>query len=220
MNKYVISDIHGCFFTFQELLSKISFSKNDELILLGDYVNRGQRSKEVLDKIIELQQDNYKIIALRGNHEDMIFDSIALENWTAGEEETLQSFGITYLKNLDKKYLRWLRSLKSHHLDENYIFVHAGLNFTNENPLEDKQSMRWLIDWYDTINYNWLKDRKIIHGHEILSKAEIIKITDKADISKVINIDNGCYLKGKPDFGNLCCLNLTKMEIIFQENIE
>lgn len=98
MNRYVISDIHGCFLTFQELLSKIGFSKSDELILLGDYINRGKRSKEVLDTIIELQSQDYQITALRGNHEDMVFDSLELEEWTAGEAETLRSFGIIHLK--------------------------------------------------------------------------------------------------------------------------
>jgi serine/threonine protein phosphatase 1 len=71
MNRYVISDIHGCLLTFQELLSKIGFSKSDELILLGDYINRGKRSKEVLDTIIELQNHDYQITALRGNHEEL-----------------------------------------------------------------------------------------------------------------------------------------------------
>ena len=50
---YTISDIHGCSQTFNELLNKISFSTNDTLYLLGDYIDRGPGSIQTIDKIIE-----------------------------------------------------------------------------------------------------------------------------------------------------------------------
>lgn len=145
MKKYAISDIHGCFHTFKELLNKIGLNKSDELYLLGDYINRGSNSKEVIDFVIDLQNQNYAIKTLKGNHEEMVFDSIELEDWTNGEEETLKSFGIKHLKELAKKYINWFSNL-SHFIEyDEFIFVHAGLNFNT--LVHDK-------------NYNLLKIRK------------------------------------------------------------
>lgn len=220
MRKFVISDIHGCSFTFEALLDKIELTKKDELILLGDYINRGKRSKQVVDKIMDLTKNGYKVFCLRGNHEDMLFDSIELDDWTPGEEVTLKSFGIDHLKNLNSKYLNWFKNLLPFYESENFIFVHAGLNFKNKNPFQDKQSMRWIIDWYKDIDYSWLQNKYIIHGHKIIRQDEIEKMFLNIETTRVLNIDNGCFMKNELNFGNLNCLNLTKMEIITQKNID
>lgn len=219
-SKFVISDIHGCFLTFEALLNKIGLSKNDELILLGDYINRGKRSKQVVDRIIELTMLGYNLTCLKGNHEDMVFDSIGLEDWSPGEEETLKSFGINHLNELDPKYIHWFKNLVPYYENENFIFVHAGLNFKVKKPFEDTYSMRWLVDWYDNINYTWLKERGVIHGHQIIEQRKIEEMLSSFHISKVLNIDNGCFLQGSNGFGNLSCLNLTKWELVAQKNID
>jgi serine/threonine protein phosphatase 1 len=219
MRKFVISDIHGCFSTFNEVLNTIGLTTGDELLLLGDYINRGPKSKEVVDEIIKLQSEGYNVTALKGNHEEMIFDSIALEDWNGGTEETLLSFGISHLKELDRKYLNWFSKLKPIWSVEEFIFVHAGLNFTTSNPLQDIHSMCWIRNWHDTIDFNWLGNRKIIHGHVPSSRLEIEKMFENFDRSRVLNIDNGCYMKGENGFGGLCCVELNQMELIFQKNI-
>lgn len=220
MNNYAISDIHGCFYTFQELLNNIGFNKSDELFLLGDYINRGKRSKELIDFIMNLQSQNYSIHLLKGNHEDMIFDSIDLENWTNGEPETLSSFGIKHLKNLKSTYINWFSNLKYYDEKENIIFVHAGLNFNFENPLEDKKSMMWIQNWYSSIDYNWLSNKAIIHGHAPIKRKQIEKMLLEFDTSKILNIDNGCFLKNDKEYGNLCCFELTNRILDFQKNID
>ncbi len=66
----VISDIHGCLDTFEALLNQIKLTENDQLFLLGDYINKGKNSKDVLDLVIKLQQNQYKkgfqLFPLRG----------------------------------------------------------------------------------------------------------------------------------------------------------
>ncbi|MDY3521949.1 serine/threonine protein phosphatase [Riemerella anatipestifer] len=220
MNKFVMSDIHGCFYTFSEILNKIGFTKSDNLYLLGDYINKGPRSREVVDFIINLQKEGYKIEILKGNHEEMIFDSINLDDWTIGEAETLRSFNISHLNQLEDKYLNWFSKLKYFKNDENYIFVHAGLNFKNENPFDDKNSMLWINNWYDTINYKWLQNKIIIHGHKPIEKKVIIKMLSEIRKFKVLNIDNGCHIQNQNGFGSLCCLELNKRELFFQKNID
>ena len=59
---FAISDIHGCFKTFYELIvNTIKLSKSDQLILLGDYIDRGDQSKEVIDFIIDLHKEGFNI---------------------------------------------------------------------------------------------------------------------------------------------------------------
>ena len=74
-NRYVISDIHGCFITFKQLVEEvIKLNKSDQLCLLGDYVDRGPSTQAVLDYIIELIELGYNIFPLRGNHENDLLE--------------------------------------------------------------------------------------------------------------------------------------------------
>ncbi len=75
MSRYSISDIHGCANTLKALLNIIGLNKTDELYLLGDYINRGNHSKEVVDFLIQLENEGYPLNLLKGNHESMVFDS-------------------------------------------------------------------------------------------------------------------------------------------------
>ncbi len=73
---FAISDIHGCYKPFYELVvNVIKLTKSDRLILLGDYIDRGEQSKEVVDFIIDLFNKGFNITALKGNHEVMLMDS-------------------------------------------------------------------------------------------------------------------------------------------------
>lgn len=68
---YVISDLHGCFYTLEKLLKKIRTKDSDaQLVFVGDYIDRGLHSKQVIDLVIELQKEG--AICLRGNHDDVV----------------------------------------------------------------------------------------------------------------------------------------------------
>jgi serine/threonine protein phosphatase 1 len=216
MSRYAISDIHGCYNTLKALLNQIGLNKNDDLFLLGDYINRGKRSKEVLDLLIQLKNEGYNIVTLKGNHEAMVFDSLMYEDWTAGAPETLDSFGIYHLRELDSKYLNWLNELKLYDRSEDYIMVHAGLDFSKDNPLSDKTNLMWINNWYDQIDYQWLGKRIIVHGHSSRTKSEILKMRDELEQKQVLDIDNGCYKNGEPALGNLCCFELETRHLWFE----
>ncbi len=73
---FAIGDIHGCFDSLKELVeNKIQLQKDDKLILLGDYIDRGDKSKEVVDYIIGLLENGFDVIPLMGNHEAMLLDA-------------------------------------------------------------------------------------------------------------------------------------------------
>lgn len=108
---FAIGDIHGCFDSLEELVeNKIQLNKNDTLVLLGDYIDRGDKSKEVIDYIIDLQGKDYNIIPLIGNHELLLLETFEDENnkpkWLQnGGGETLKSFGVDSIKDNSPKYL-------------------------------------------------------------------------------------------------------------------
>lgn len=70
----IISDIHGCLYEWQELLTQVNYDSHvDQLILLGDYMDRGKYSKEVMYEVKNLVE-NHGVIALKGNHDQMFCD--------------------------------------------------------------------------------------------------------------------------------------------------
>ena len=100
---FVIGDIHGCCNTFKKLLAELAIQKSDEIYCIGDYVDRGNDSKGVIDLIINLRIKGYQIHTLRGNHEQMMLDSTIDEerlfHWLQnGGIETLTSFGISSVR--------------------------------------------------------------------------------------------------------------------------
>ncbi|MGG6800401.1 UNVERIFIED_CONTAM: metallophosphoesterase [Streptococcus canis] len=153
---YSMSDIHGHFNEFVESLSKIDLSdKDNRLILLGDYIDNGSQSFQVISKIIKLEQIYPKqIITLFGNHEEWFYDWLILEKPTASAYgETIQSFFST--KELNKlltanlnnfettirnemknnaKFIPFINWFQKRYEDsryfetENQIFVHAGID--------------------------------------------------------------------------------------------
>ena len=218
MARYAISDIHGCSKTFETLLRKISFSKNDTLYLLGDYIDKGPDSKGVIDYIWHLQKKGFQVHCLMGNHEDMLLENLR-EGYHDGESETLASFEVEHSLDIPKPYLDWIKNLPYYFELDKYIMVHAGLNFTIENPLEDNYAMLWARHWYNEVNKDWLSGRIIVHGHTPIKDYAIKESIQFLEDLPIIDIDAGCAIRGS-GYGHLCALNLDSREVIFQKNVE
>ena len=234
--RWVIPDIHGCVKTVTSLVNElIKPTRYDVLYFLGDYIDRGPDSKGVIDFIRKLQHDEYNITALKGNHEDFMvevydagnqskntwwnnFGSKKHKTWLEiGGKSTLTSFNVTHIRDVPSDYIDWMRNL-THYVElEHFVLVHAGLNFKNENPFEDKLSMLWLRD-YEIIPEK-IGGRRIIHGH-VPVNLELIDMAVKNKAYKFIDLDNGPYLSGKDGFGNLVALELGNMEMVIQDNLD
>ncbi|MGE5395525.1 MAG: metallophosphoesterase family protein, partial [Candidatus Saccharibacteria bacterium] len=208
---------HGCFDPLKELIEeKIKLTRHDKLVLLGDYIDRGPKSKEVIDYIIALKEKGYDITPLSGNHEQMLLDAWEEEDFTGiwminGGKETLKSFGIRTVKDLEPSYLDFFRGLKLMVEIENFIFVHAGFNDEIEHPYEDTFHMIWKCR--KKYSHPLFKDKTIVHGHcTITASACDEKIRAK---DPVINLDSGCVYTGYKDYGRLTALELNSLKIHF-----
>lgn len=214
---FAIGDIHGCFDQFRTIIRKrIHPSKEDKIILLGDYIDRGSNVKEVIDYIINLKNDGFDVIPLIGNHEAMLIDSLddsrQLFKWIYnGGTETLRSFGIDSLNDLEEIYVSFFRSLIYYYIYENYIFVHAGFNEKITDPFTDKHSMIWIR----TENYTnpLFTGRTIVHGHNPVSIWECRENVDSGN--NVINIDTGCVYPHYEGYGKLTAIELGTRRLFF-----
>jgi len=224
MNRYAISDIHGCLKTFESLLKLIDFSKNDELYLLGDLIDRGPNSKGVIDLIWKLQKSGHIVCCLRGNHDQMMLEARrnyeSLTRWLEhGGEQTLYSFDAQSISGIPEKYFEFIDDMPTSIELDAYLFVHAGLNFALQNPLQDEHAMMWQRNWYNQINYDWLGNRVIIHGHTPLPKNEISAMQKTMTKQQYLDIDGGCVHKGnRAGQGFLSCLVLGENQLIFEKN--
>ena len=171
MRTIAISDIHGCLHTFRYMLEfKLKLKPEDQLYLLGDFIDRGPDSKGVIDYILKLQAEGYQLHGLLGNHEEMLLtsfhDPIMRDVWERnGGMATLHSFGTMQAKGIDNQYIEFFRQLPLFIEAGDFLFVHAGLNFKKSDPLQDREGILWSRNWENRINYQWLDNRKIIYGH-------------------------------------------------------
>ena len=216
---FAIGDIHGCSKTFEKLLfDKMKIEKTDQIYCIGDYIDRGKNTKAVIDLILQLTEEGYTFFTLRGNHEQMLLDSLsdgeAFDLWMQnGGGKTLQSFGIDSLENLPGKYLSFFQNTAFYFETEKYIFVHAGLNFYQKDIFKDKEAMLWIRDF--SSYQPALKDRLLIHGHTPKRLKYILN-----QKGNCIDIDGGCVYNHVSRFGNLVALDLNERRFLWEENCE
>jgi serine/threonine protein phosphatase 1 len=211
-----ISDIHGCFDTFYELLiGKIDLKKSDKLVLLGDYIDRGLKSKEVIDFIIDLQTTGFDVVPLRGNHEDMLIQSlknnemVALWYMNSGMI-TMESFGLTEISGFESRYITFFENLSYFLTIDRFIFVHAGFNDGIPDPFSDTGTMLWECrkEYLNPV----FEGKTIIHGHRPKTLEFVLNAT--AQRSGVIPIDTGCIYDKELGYGILSALELNSMKLI------
>ncbi|MFK7970001.1 MAG: metallophosphoesterase family protein [Bacteroidia bacterium] len=228
MRILAISDIHGCARTFRTMVEdRLKLTKEDQLVLCGDFVDRGPDTKGVIDYIFALQAQGFQVHTLKGNHEAFLLHAIDGDvensaNWLYyGGKQTLESYGCRYVSQLPARHLNFYKELKLVVEIDQYIFVHAGVGIGSRPPLEDAQAILWSRNWYPDLDYDWLGDRYIIHGHTPIPEHEIKTLFDAFEQDRVMNIDAGCVYKNPArHLGKLCAFDLTNRELYFQHNID
>jgi len=232
MSKWIIPDIHGCANTLKTLVENmIKATKGDELFFLGDYIDRGPRSKEVIDYLMELQANGYNIHCLKGNHEDYCIQAYEADNkshlfkpsvqksWEAvGAAETFKSFGVKRPRDIPHPYIEWMRNLQFYYELDSYILVHAGMNFNVKDPFEDTHSMIWTRSF--KVDYGKTGGRRIIHGHIPVDFSFIDLVIRNPRGYDFIALDNGVFVTDKAGMGNLMAFNPDDNTLLAQTNLD
>lgn len=211
---YAIGDVHGCYRQLLDLLDRIAHDnagRSDDaspsIIFLGDLIDRGPDSAKVIDKVMELTEDNSNVFALKGNHEQVFCDIangdlMLLDDWLRmGGRATLRSYGIDPdwakankrdLANkltdvLPKGHVPWMNRLPLTAQSGDYFFCHAGVRPGVRLNRQRNEDLLW-------IRHEFLDDRRphgavVVHGHHVEHDV-LIK-------NNRIGVDTGAYKTGK-----------------------
>jgi serine/threonine protein phosphatase 1 len=132
-----IGDIHGCATALAALLQAVAPTGSDTIVLLGDYVDRGLNSAEVLEMLVELVSRCH-VVPLIGNHEIMMVNALQnkreVEVWCCnGGLPTIHSYG-GRLQNIPAHHITFLNHCVRYYETESHFFVHAS--YIPNLPLE------------------------------------------------------------------------------------
>jgi serine/threonine protein phosphatase 1 len=216
--RLIVSDIHGCYQTFLKLMQKVEFEKADQLFILGDMVDRAPHSLSLLEHITGLLNEGYQIYPLRGNHEQLFIDFATEEPQKLrffAERQNAQHL-LQSNRNLSPELMEWFMALPYYYeLDKAYL-VHAGFATSAKKPFKSWHEMLWLRKFeYQPEIY---QKKFVIHGHVPVPYPMIEKRLKQ--LSGEIFLDNGCVRSRVTNYGKMICLDLDKMEIISQKNID
>jgi serine/threonine protein phosphatase 1 len=202
---FAIGDIHGCFQKLKSLMEQIPFEPDrDRIVFLGDYIDRGPDSFNVVSYLVDLKNKCEKAIFLKGNHEDMLDGFISgadrhlfLAN---GGEQTLRSYlKRQYLPSsspIPADHLEFFQSLLPYYETEQFIFVHAGLKEGIDLQHQDPHDLFWIRRQFINSTYDFGK--MIVFGHTPFPEPHISP--------NKIGIDTGAVYGNK-----LTCIELTHM---------
>lgn len=205
MRLLAIGDIHGCLTALDALLDAVSPGPDDQIIALGDYVDRGPNSRGVLERLIELHAGG-RLIPLRGNHDIMMLEARSGRDigWLAiGGKQTLLSYGGNpngevnpqeLLALIPEHHWRFLeKECLPYYETDKHIFVHA--NLYADLPLDEQPD--YMLYWEKlTEPCVHVSGKTMICGHTRQKSGLPL------DLGKSVCIDTNIY-----DGGWLTCLD-------------
>ena len=189
MRRFVIGDIHGCAKALRALIEAIAPDADDEIVFLGDYIDRGPNSRDVIHQVIELEQ-RCRVVALRGNHEIMLLGVVHRglddEAWLrSGGNTTITSYGGS-LGKIPDTHMEFLRNLKRYHETEETIFVHAGYKHDRDMFSQDDMTMFWSHLSFPMPPPHQ-SGKRVIVGHTPQPSGEIL------DLGHLVCVDTYCF---------------------------
>jgi serine/threonine protein phosphatase 1 len=208
MRTLVVGDIHGKLDHLNLLLEKMEYrAGEDRLILIGDLVDRGENSRGVVARAIELKREApNKVIVLRGNHEAMMLAALShpeseqAELWYYnGGIETLQSYMDEEGEcDVPEEHWDFLASLPTWYEDEHAIYVHASLpegddgEFLHPSEAPESPEIYWSRNRRFFLEYS---GKTVIFGHTITGMV----FGERGEVwlrDSLICVDTGAYLTG------------------------
>jgi serine/threonine protein phosphatase 1 len=174
---YAVPDLHGRHDLLTAAVEKIldhSRGHDAKIITLGDYIDRGPDSREVMERLISCSWPELPLIALKGNHEAMMWEcckNLSEIGWWCknGGVQTLLSYGHSpgspvQLSVIPLAHLDWIAKLPSIYVDQHRIFVHAGVH--DSLPLDHQGDQILLWKRYPEGSKSGHGQRHVVHGHD------------------------------------------------------
>jgi serine/threonine protein phosphatase 1 len=210
---YAIGDLHGRLDLLEQLLEKIAadrkaYKGESRLIFLGDYIDRGLYSRQVIERLIELpKEEKLPPTFLMGNHEQVIRELLhggpekLLSDWLRfGGRETLLSYGLStgtlmgdletilaeFKEKMPRPHIAFLDGLTLYAEFGDYFFCHAGVRPGIDLYAQNAQDLIWIRR--DFLEHEKPFAKMIVHGHTISPEVEFTK--------NRINVDTGAYATG------------------------
>lgn len=162
-----VGDIHGCDLLLRDLLAAVVPTSEDQLVFLGDYIDRGSGSRQVIDQLLELRRILPQTVFLKGNHEQMLLAYLEGDDSFGyllnGGSSTLRNYRERGRINMPEAHLEFLSTLRTSYETEQFIFVHAGLR--PGRPLEEQSEtdLLWIRAEFLNSDYDWGKT--LVFGH-------------------------------------------------------
>ena len=218
---YAVGDVHGRADLLLRLIEKIesqieiSGELNPLIVFLGDYVDRGYESYEVIEIILRFMEFR-EVKVLRGNHEDMLLNALStpdsIASWRAiGGLETLMSYGVNptdvsrgrgyseasagFSEKIPERHRLFFESLDTSHIEGDFYFCHAGIRPGIPLDLQSPLDLLWIREPF--LSYTDPHPKIIVHGHTPGDDVEFL--------NNRINVDTGAYLSNK-----LSCVRLAR----------
>jgi len=195
-----IGDIHGCRTALQDLLAHVAPTVHDQLVFLGDYVDRGPDSAGVIDDLLALRKRFPASVYLRGNHEQMLLDVLAGADPVTfllnGGGKTIASYQRRGGWPLPAEHRRFLEALPSLYQSEDFIFVHAGLRPGTPLAEQGPDDLLWIRHEFLDSADGW--GETVVFGHT--PREEPLLEEHR------IGLDTGCVYGGRLT----CCDVLTR----------
>ncbi|MCK4842390.1 MAG: serine/threonine protein phosphatase [Methylococcales bacterium] len=222
---YCIGDIHGRYDLLQEIHTIILKDSQDYLhpvtvVYMGDYIDRGAQSKEVIDYLLSNPLPLFQSVFLMGNHEQILLEFLFSPNcprtvmWLGfGGLSTLASYGVQVLgiphagvikkirqqfkQKIPDSHVRFFQQMKAFYEKGGYYFAHAGVRPKVRLSRQKREDLLWIREGF--LESKLFHGKVIVHGHSV---------TDEPVIrDNRIGIDTGAY-----DSGLLTCLVLEGKE--------
>ena len=194
-----VGDIHGCRAALRELLDRVAPTEDDQLVFLGDYIDRGPDSAGVVDDLLNLRDRLPGTVLLRGNHEQMLLDVLAgvspLNFLVNGGGQTIASYRKGGGWPPPLAHQAFFASLLPLYASGDFIFVHAGLRPGIPLAEQSPDDLLWIREDFLTAEVDWGKT--VVFGHTPLEKPLLTP--------ERIGLDTGCVYGGRLT----CCDVLT-----------
>ena len=189
-----IGDIHGCVHALDVLLQAIAPGPLDQLVFLGDLIDQGHDSCQVLDRITELSGE-CQVELIRGNHEEMLFaardSEAALRYWEdCGGVSTLNSYRFgAQLRDIPSRHWELLAGCRPFYETEHHIFTHASYLPDLPMELQPDHQLRWALFEPAEMRPH-CSGKPVTVGHTEATDSEIL------DLGFAACIDTACWRHG------------------------